>query len=91
MTSAFFSAGLGIGFIVGIATALICWLLATRTAEAKYKGRITQLQQSQALQMQNVQEKVKALIAANGNGTNLSEKHKQVMQEELSSVLRARK
>ena len=87
MPSIFFSAGLGLGFVIGIAVGLGCWYLATRAAEAKYKTRITQLQQSHAVQRQALEQKVQNWIAVNGAGTNLSERHKKVLHEELSAVL----
>lgn len=90
MSSVFFCSGLGLGFIVGVTIALGCWYLATRAAESKYKARITQLQQSHAVQRQGLEDKVREMIAIHGNGTNLSERHKQVLHEELSSVLTKR-
>lgn len=87
--SIFFSAGLGIGFIVGISLGLACWFLATKAAEVKYKGKITQLQQSAAVQRQNLDERIKQITLAYGNGA--SERHKEILSEELSSVLKGRK
>jgi hypothetical protein len=87
MTSIFFAAGLGLGFVLGIAVGLLCWILATKVSEAKYKNQILSLRQAQGQQRQQLEQTVKEMTHNFGNGPALSERHKQVLTEELAAVV----
>jgi hypothetical protein len=78
---------MGLGFVLGIAVGLICWILAVKLSEAKYKNTILTLKQAAGTQRQQLEQTIKEMTNTFGNGPAMSERHKQVLTEELAAVV----
>lgn len=91
MPSIFFCCGLGLGLIIGAALTGGIWIAAKRIAEAKFLADLKRLKQEGLVRNNELEEIKKKMSLAYGSGPQLSERHKQILDEELSSILTRRR
>lgn len=81
----FFASGLGLGFALGCISWAGIYTLAKKVAESKYKADVLRMQQEGILTKRHLEEVKKKVVDI--YGPNLTERHKEVLSEELASVL----
>ena len=82
--------GLGsffIGFTLGAAVWGISSWIARKRAEAGFQSQLLRMKQEGIIRQQKMEEARREMIERTGGGAAMTERHKQVMEEELQSVL----
>lgn len=87
----FFCCGLGLGVIIGASLTAGIWVAAKRIAEAKFRNDLLRLKQEGLVRNNELEEIKKKMTLIYGSGPQLSERHKQILDEELSSVLKGQR
>ena len=82
--------GLGsffIGFILGALTWGLSSWIAKRKAEVHFQSQLMRLKEEGILKQRKMEEIRREIEARTGGGPAMTERHKQVLDEELQSVL----